>query len=88
MTLSGQVVNSQDLSTRTKDISEQGHDFETGPFGEIVVKPEDFLPCDDTDGSGTCNTDEVLGRRRRGANHAHKAHKAQKKGDWIYFYNY
>ena len=30
----------------------------------------------------------MLGRRRRGANHAHKAHKAQKKGDWIYFHNF
>ena len=84
MTLSGQLVNSQDLSTHTKDIPEQGHDFETGPFGEILVEPEDSLPCDDTDGSGTCDIYEQL-RRRRGANHAHKAHKAQKKGDFHNF---
>ena len=86
MTLfTGQLANSQDLSARTEDISEQGYDFDTSKFATITQEEFDALKACDTDGSGTCDVHEQLRRRRRGANHAHKAHKAQKKGDRIYF---
>ena len=48
-----------------------------------MVTQDGLLPC----GNLRCGIDDLL-RRRRGANHAHKAHKAQKKGDWNYFYNF
>ena len=54
---------------------------------ESQVTPDELFPCG-TDGSFRCSFDDFLGRRRRGANHAHKALKAQKKGDLIYFYNF
>ena len=70
MTLSGQLVNSQDLSARTEDIHVQGHDFNTGPFGDITPEDYDAIQACDTDGSGTCDLHEQL-RRRREANHAY-----------------
>ena len=92
MTLfTGQLANSQDLSARTEDITEQGYDFDTSKFATITQEEFDALKACDTDGSGTCdvhNVHEQLRRRRRWANHAHKAHKAQKKGDRNYFYNF
>ena len=72
MTLfSGQLANSQDLSTRTENIPVQGHDFIPGPLGGITPEEYDALLACDTDNSGTCDIHELLRRRRRGANHAH-----------------
>ena len=77
---SGQLVTGNSQNTRT-----QAEPSIDSP--ESQVTPDDFFPCG-TDGLTSCSIDDILGRRRRGANHAHKAHKAQKKGDLIYFYNF
>ena len=69
---SGQLVTGNSQNTRTLD--------NTRLNPESQVTPDELFPCG-TDGSFRCSFDDFLGRRRRGANHAHKAHKAQKKGD-------
>ena len=44
MTLfSGQLANSQDLSARTEDISEQGYDFDTSKFATITQEFESLM---------------------------------------------
>ena len=78
---SGQLVTGNSQNTRT-----QAEPILDDPE-KSQVTPDDFFPCG-TDGLTSCSFDDFLRRRRRGANHAHKAHKAQKKGDLIYFYNF
>ena len=81
---SGQLVTGNSQNTRT-----QAEPLLNNPRinPESQVTPDELFPCG-SDGSYRCSFDDFLGRRRRGANHAHKAHKAQKKGDLIYFYNF
>mgnify|MGYP001359322450 CR=1 FL=1 len=76
---SGQLVTGNSQNTRT-----QAEPILDDP--ESQVTPDELFPCG-TDGSFRCSFDDFLRRRRRGANHAHKALNAQKKGDRIYFYN-
>jgi hypothetical protein len=73
---SGQLANSQDLSARTEAIplldENQFPDIEIPPYFDGLT-PEDFdrLNNADTNKDGKLNNDELLGRRRRGANHAY-----------------
>ena len=77
---SGQLVtgNSQNTRTQAEPLLENPR---LNPEGQVT--PDDLFPC-----FPRCSFDDFLRRRRRGANHAHKALKAQKKGDLIYFYNF